>query len=168
MDTLLNPESGLIIWTIISFLVLVGILKAFAWGPLLHAIEAREEGMRREREAAEKARQEAERIQKELADQFAAIDAKGKELLSQAGKEGEALRAKIRAVAEEEAQAISEKTRAQLEEEKRRLIAELRKEVAGLSVLAAERLIHKSIDAGVKKSVMDEFLKDLSAKETKN
>ena len=168
MDTLLNPDKGLIIWTIISFLVLVAILKTFAWGPLLHAIEEREAAMRREREQAEKARQEAERIQQEMAAQLAGIEAKAKELLSQAGKEGEVLRAKLKATAEEEVKALTEKTRAQLEEEKRRLVGELRKEVASLSVLAAERLIHKSIDAGVQKSVMDEFIKDLSSKDAKN
>ena len=65
MDKLLTPDTGLMIWVIITFLCLVAILKLFAWGPLLGAIEAREGRIRADREGAEKARSEAERIQKE-------------------------------------------------------------------------------------------------------
>ena len=59
-------------------------------------------------------------------------------------------------------------TRAQLAEEKNRLIGELRGEVATLSVLAAERLVRKSIDADVQKTVLDGFLKELESKGKKN
>ena len=161
METLLNPDTGLILWTIVSFLVLVGLLGKFAWGPLLNAIEEREEAMKREREAAERARKDSERIQGELAAQLAGVEARTKELLANAGKKAESLRSRIKADAEAEAQALTERTKAQLEEEKRRLVSELRREVAGLSVLAAERLVQKSIDEGVRKNVMDQFLKEI-------
>jgi F0F1-type ATP synthase membrane subunit b/b' len=47
--------------------------------------------------------------------------------------------------------------------EKDKLVGDLRKEVASLSVLAAEKLLHKSVDAGVQKSVLDGFFKDLDS-----
>ena len=52
MDKLLNPDTGLMIWVIVTFLSLVAILKLFAWGPLLGAIEAREGRIRADREGA--------------------------------------------------------------------------------------------------------------------
>ena len=162
METLLNPDKGLILWTIVSFLVLVAILKKFAWGPLLHSIEQREHRMKGDLEGAQKARAEAERIQKDLAAQLAGVEARTKELLAAAGKDAEALRSRIKSDAEAEAQALTERTKAQLEEEKRRLVTELRREVAGLSLQAAELLVKKSIDDGVRKSVMDQFLKDIA------
>lgn len=161
MGDILNPDFGLMFWTVVTFLSLVFILGKFAWGPLLHAIEEREEKMRSERAAAEKARAEAQRIQVELEAKLDAIDAKAKEVLAAASKEAEALRARHSAEAKGEADRLMAKTRAQLEEDKRHLVADLREEVAALSVAAAEKLMRKSVDAGVKKAVLDEFFSDL-------
>ena len=163
MDMLIVPDTGLMFWTIVTFLCLVFILKKMAWGPMLHAIEAREGRIRADREGAEKARAEAERIQKELEAHMAGIQAKSKDLLAAATKDGEALRAKLKAEAEADAAAIKAKTTLELAAEKDKLVGDLRKEVASLSVLAAEKLLHKSVDAGVQKSVLEGFFKDLDS-----
>jgi F-type H+-transporting ATPase subunit b len=163
MDKLLSPDTGLMIWVIITFLSLVAILKLFAWGPLLGAIEAREGRIRADREAAEKARSEAERIQKDFESQMAGVQAKTKELLAAATKDGEALRAKLKAEAEADAQGIKDKTMADLATEKNRLVGELRKETADIAVKAAEKLMHKTVDSGVQKTVLDGFFKDLDS-----
>lgn len=161
MDRLLNPDTGLMFWTIVTFLTMVFLLGKFAWNPLLHSIEERENSMRHEREAAEKARAEAQRIQADLEAKLAKLDAQSAEILAKASKEAEALRARHTAEAHEDAKKLMDKTRAELNEEKRRLIIELRTEVASLAVSAAERLVKKSVDDGVRKSTMDEFYKDL-------
>jgi F-type H+-transporting ATPase subunit b len=163
MGDLLTPDLGLAVWTVVTFLILVGVLKAFAWGPLLKAVEEREARLKADREGAENARAEAERIQKELEAQLAGIQAKTKDLLAAATKDGETLRAKLKAEAEADAAAIKSKTAAELIIEKQKLVGELRREVASLSVLAAEKLLHKSVDAGVQKSVLDGFFKDLES-----
>lgn len=168
LGKMLDPHAGLMIWTVISFLVLVGLMKAVAWGPLLGAVEAREKNLRDEREKAEKARAESERIQKELEERLANAQTEVKELLAQANKDGEAVRAKLKEDAAQESKNMIDKTRGQLEEEKNRLIGELRSEVASLSVMAAERLISKSVDKGVAKNVMDGFYKDLAQSEKSN
>ncbi len=168
MDTLLNPDIGLVIWTIASFLILVALLRVLAWKPLLGAVEAREARMREEREKAELARREAERIQNELNSKLTRIEEDSKKTLAEAVQKGESLRAQIKKDAEAEAKNIMDKTRLQLDEEKRRLVGELRSEVASLSVLAAERLLHKSVDSGVQKTVMDRFFADLEKEGKKN
>jgi F-type H+-transporting ATPase subunit b len=163
MDKLLSPDTGLMIWVIITFLCLVAILKLFAWGPLLGAIEAREGRIRADREGAEKARSEAERIQKDLEAQIAGVQSKAKEMLAAATKDGEALRARLKSEAEADAQAIKDKTMADLATEKNRLVGELRKETADIAVKAAEKLMRKTVDAGVQKTVLDGFFKDLES-----
>jgi F-type H+-transporting ATPase subunit b len=168
MGELLTPDAGLIVWTIVTFLCLVAILKMAAWGPLMNAVEAREARLKADRDGAEKARAEAERIQKELEAHMAGVQAKTKDLLAAAMKDGEALRAKLKAEAEADAQAIKEKTAAELAQEKNRLVGDLRKEVATLSVLAAEKLLRKSVDAGVEKVVLEGFFKDLESQAGKN
>lgn len=168
MGDLLSPDLGLTVWTIVTFLCLVAILKLFAWGPLLHAVEEREARLKADREGAEKARSEAERIQKELEAQLANVQTKSKELLAAATKDGEALRAKLKAEAEADAAAIKAKTAAELAADKDKLAAELRKEVAAISVMAAEKLLRKSVDAGTQKTVLDGFFKDLDAAKAGN
>lgn len=164
MDKLLNPDTGLIVWTIITFLSLVFILKKLAWGPLLHAIDEREARLKAEREGAENARKEAERIKNELDSQMNTLNAKSRDMLAQAQKEAEALRASLKASAEADSAKIREKTMQELADEKERLVRELRKEVAGLSVMAAERLMRKSVDDNVQKTVLEGFYKELESK----
>ncbi|HAH08022.1 MAG TPA: ATP synthase F0 subunit B [Elusimicrobia bacterium] len=161
MDKLLNPDPGIYLWTVLSFLILVGLLKAFAWGPLLKAVEDREESVRRDREGAEAAKRESERIQQELEGKLAGLDAQARELLAQAGREAEALREKLKQAAEDESRRLLEKTREQLAEEKARLVVELRREVADLSVQVAERLLKRSVDPALKKKALDEFLDEV-------
>ena len=93
MDKLLQPDTGLMFWTILTFLTMVFLLSKFAWGPLLHSIEERERRMREDREGAEKARAEAERIQKDLELKLAGLEARTRETMAQAQKEADALRA---------------------------------------------------------------------------
>lgn len=168
MDKLLNPDTGLLIWTIVTFLALVLILKIMAWGPLLHAIEEREARLKADREGAQAARAAAEKIQKDLEAQMADVSAKSRELLAQAQKDSDALRAQLKASAEADSAKIREKTMQELGEEKDRLVRDLRKEVAGLSLIAAERLMRKSVDDNVQKTVLEGFYKDLDAKKVAN
>lgn len=168
MDTLLNPDTGLIIWTILTFLLLVFLLKTFAWGPLLKAIDEREAGLKSDLDRAEEARKSAESLKAELDSKIEGLEAKGREILDQANKEGESIRVKLKGEAEADARKIREKTKVELEGERQKLVRELRKDVAELSVLAAERLVKKTVDAGVQKRVLDDFFKDLDKKAVQN
>lgn len=168
MGAMLSPDTGLVIWTIVTFLALVLILKLVAWGPLIKAIEDREERLRAERESAEKARAEAERIKSELDAQMQGLQAKSREMLAQAAKEAEALRAQLKAAAEADSAGIKQKTLKELAEEKERLVRALRSEVASLSVMAAEKLLRRTVDDGVQKTVLESFFKDLETQKKGN
>lgn len=162
MDKLVSPDPGLMFWTIVTFLALVALLKRFVWGPLLTALEEREVHLKAQAAAANRAREESERIKTEVAAALAESQARRQEILDRAAKDGEALLAQFRASAEDETRKLREKTSAELGREKERLVGELRREVADLSVLAAERLLRRSVDPAVEKAVLDDFMKDLS------
>lgn len=164
MEKLFTPDFGLMAWTALTFLLLLAVLAKFGWRPILEAIETRERGLREERQAAEAARNESQRIQADLEAKLAGLDARTKEVLAAAHKEAEALRVRHTEEAREEARRLLDKTRAELEEEKRRLTAQLRRETAQLAVAAAERLVRKSVDEGVRKSALDQFFKELDEK----
>src|SRR5215471_13424239 len=66
-NPLVQPDPGLFIWTILTFLVLVALLAKFAWRPLLAALESRQEAIKKSLEDAERAKQELGRLQQESA-----------------------------------------------------------------------------------------------------
>lgn len=164
MDQLFTPNIGLMIWTALTFLLLVAVLGRFGWKPLIRAIEEREETLRAEREAAEKARAEAQKIQEQLKVELSQIETRARELLSKAEKEGSHQRETIVKSAQEEAKRLLEKAQVQLEEEKSRLVLDLRREVSDLAVLAAEKLLRKSVDSTVQKGVLEEFFREAGNK----
>ncbi len=164
MEKLFTPDVGLMVWTVVTFALLLGILGRFGWGPMIVAIEQREGRLREERQAAEAARAEAQRIQADLEGKLADLDRRSREILAAAAKEADALRAQNAAQAQAQAKQILGDARIELEEEKQRLVRDLRKEVAALSVLAAEKLLRKTVDESIQKNVLESFFKDLDAK----
>ena len=161
MDKLVSPDPGLMFWTVVTFLALAAILKRFAWGPLLAAIAEREARLRADAAAAKSARDEAVRIKDELAAQLSGIEARRQEVMVRAAKDGEAVLARFKDAADKEVRSLREKTMAELAVEKERLVRELRRDVADLSVMAAEKLLRKSVDPAVEKTVLGDLLHDL-------
>ncbi len=161
MDQLLNPEPGLLVWTIVTFLSLVIILKKFAWGPLIKAIEDREARIKGDLDSAQQARQAAEKAQLDIESQMKGLDQKARQMIDEAAKQAEALRLKIQQEAESHALKIKEKTMQELGLEKERLSSELRREVSNLSLMAAEKILGESVNEHVQKKTVESFLADL-------
>ncbi|MFA6315958.1 MAG: F0F1 ATP synthase subunit B [Elusimicrobiota bacterium] len=166
MDKLFSVDFGLMAWTVTTFLLLVAILGKYGWGPLIAALDERDARVKADADAAREAREAAERVKAEFDAQLSRAGAQGRELLAQAAKDAEAAAARIRAEAQAQAQKAKEAALTELAEEKRRLIGELRGEVAELSVLAAEKLLRRSVDPGVEKAVLDSFLADMDKRKS--
>ena len=101
-NPLVQPDPGLFIWTILTFLVLLTLLAKFAWGPLLQALESRQEAIRKSLDDAQQAKQELERLQQESA-----------QIIRQARVEAEAIIAQSRADAERLREEMKQKARAE-------------------------------------------------------
>ncbi len=162
MENLLKPDIGLMFWTVVTFLIMVVILKKVAWKPLLKVIDERESLIRQEIEAAQKHREDLERLKSEYENQLAQIESKARALLSEAEQKGLATRDSILKEAEAESRRLSDKTRKELGLEKERLVQELRKEVGELSIMMSEKLLKQTIDRKVHEKFMQEFLRNMS------
>lgn len=162
MEKLLQPDTGLIIWTVVTFLLLVLILSKTAWKPILAGIEDRERHIRENIERAEKANAEATALRAQYEQQVAAAQRQMQDLLGQARADGEKARAELVAAARTEADRIVEKGRRDLGGETDRLREELRKEVAALTMDVAEKIISRSIDKKVADEILKESLKAVS------
>ncbi len=142
---LITPELGLVFWTLVTFLILLFILRKFAWKPILGAVSDREEGIKDALASAEKARQEMENL-----------TADNERILQEARAEREAmlkdardLKNKMIADAKDEAQAqaskIIEQAQLAIEGEKKAAMAELKSHVAGLSLDIAEKVVRDEL-----------------------
>lgn len=142
---LVTPGFGLVVWTIITFLILLFILRKFAWKPILGAVEERENGIKGALASAENARKEMENLKSD-----------NERILNEARAEREAMlkdareiKAKMIADAKDEAQSQANKMIQQaqtaIESEKKAAMAELRNQVAILSVDIAEKVVREEL-----------------------
>ncbi len=120
---LLTPDPGLVIWTGTTFIILLYILKKYAWRPILHAIRVREHTIKYALAAAEKARKDVENIEKLKKQTLEDAAVERDKLITEARE----LKARIikdaKNEAQKEADKIIETTRLQLEKEKKRCSA---------------------------------------------
>src|SRR6185295_239134 len=125
-NPLLRPDPGLFIWTILTFLVLVGLLAKFAWRPLLQALEARQNSIRKALDDAQLAKQELERLNAESAQIIARSRQEADAIITQSRSDGERLREEIRQKARGEADLIVKNAERQIQLETTRALEQIR------------------------------------------
>ena len=155
---LLDPHEGLIIWTIITFLVVLFVLKKFAWPQLLAALDEREKRISDAIATAEQARKEAEEVLREHQQKLAAADEEARQIVAEAREAGANVRQTIVSQAREEAERMLDQARTSIESEKRAAIAELRRETANLAVQAAGALIDANLDDEKNRGLVDDLI----------
>ncbi|TPV34982.1 F0F1 ATP synthase subunit B [Paucihalobacter ruber] len=142
---LVTPGLGLVFWSVITFLVLLFILRKFAWNPILGAVSEREEGIKNALASAENARKEMENLQADNERILKEARAEREAML----KEARDMKNKMIADAREEAQVQANNMIAQaqaaIESEKKSAMAELKKQVANLSVEIAEKVVRAEL-----------------------
>ncbi|MBK9499715.1 MAG: F0F1 ATP synthase subunit B [Leptospiraceae bacterium] len=142
---LLDANPGLLVWTIITFLVVVFILRAFAWNPILHALDERAEKIHGDIEKADKIRKEAEEL---LATYNAKITAARDEALaivSEANSDAVKLKAKTVHETQDEIKAIKEQSLKDIELAKLKAVQELQAQIVDLSVMIASQILQKKV-----------------------
>jgi F-type H+-transporting ATPase subunit b len=155
---LLSPHPGLILWTIITFVVVLVILKAKAWGPLLAALDERERSIREALESADRAREEAQVQQAEHEKRLIEAESQARQIVSEAREAAEKVGQKVVADAKEEAERMADRAREAIQFEKRAALAELRREVADMAVGAAGKILNAELDADRNRKLADDFI----------
>lgn len=147
MDTLVKVDPGLYFWTLFTFLTLVFLLKKFAWGPLLKALEERRATIEKSVEDARKATAELQRVQEESARLFAEARAEAAGIVTRSRADADRFREEMRKKAVEDAAVIVKNAEKEIQLETARAIAQLRTEAVDLSVAIASKLLRKNITA---------------------
>ena len=161
MEDLLKPDFGVLALTVCNFLLLVYLLKKFAWGPIIGALEKRENQTKQDKQTAAEARQSAENLKKE---HLAQISNEAAQKMAAAVKAGEAQKEQLLAQAKEQAERLLEQAKTQIEAEKNKALADVRGEIATLSVLAASRVIEQQVKEDGADEIVAQVLKEVQGK----
>ncbi len=156
----INP--GLILWTILTFVVVLLILRKSAWKILLNALNAREEKIRASLEQAERAQQEAARLLEENRKQLALADEQSQRILREGRDAGERLKTEIVEKASGSARQMIEQAREEISREKEKALLQLRAEVADLAIGAAGKILDANLDSARHRKLIDDAIKDVS------
>ena len=164
MNPLVQPDPGLFIWTILTFLGLLFALKKLAWGPLLEALETRQNAIRKSLDDAQQAKSELERLNAESARiiQQARVDAEG--IVSQGRVDGDRLREEIRSKARTEADNIVKNAERQIQLETSRALEQIRREAVDLSVMIASKIIQRNLSKEDNERLIDDALKQVQGR----
>ena len=155
---LLNIEPGLLIWTIITFVILLVVLRKVAWGPILTTLEQREQTIRNALEEAQRARQEGEQLLVQHQQMLADANREVLRLLEQGREEAERLRVSMTEQAREEAQRLTDAARREIVRERQLAMQELKNTAADLALAAAGRLLHTAMTSEDHRRLVNEFL----------
>ena len=158
---MLTPNPGLIVWTIVTFILLVIILRKFAWKPLLEALNKREEHVRSSLERAEQAKTEAERILEENRKQLAQAESEAQRILSEGRALGDQLKNEMLEQANQQSRRMIDQAKHEIERDKEAALSQLRGEVADLAIKAAEKILDETLDETRHRKIVDASLKDL-------
>ena len=164
MEDLLKPDYGVLALTVCNFLLLVYLLKKFAWNRIIGALESREQQIAQDKLQAQQAREAAEKIKSELDEKLAQIADEAAKKMAEAVKMGETQKEQLLAAAKEQSERLAEQAKAQIEAEKNKALADVRGEIARVSVLAASKVIEQQLNEDAAKAVVDRVLAEVKAK----
>jgi len=136
---------GDIVFQLVAFLLLMLLLKKFAWGPLMGIMKERENHIANEIESAEQSRLETKKLLEEQRELLKESRNEAASLIESAKKQAEMQREEIMALAKAEADRLKESAKVEIEQQKEQAVAAIREQVASLSVLVASKVIEKEI-----------------------
>ena len=158
----LSPNTGLMFWTLVIFLILLVVLSRFAFKPITAAVAAREAALQRALDEARRDREEAARLLEEHRRAIEGARAEAQRFIAEGHAAGEKIREEMLEQARREQQEILERAQQAIAAERDRAIAELRREAVDLAIRGASRVIEKNLDDQTNRRLVEEFLASAS------
>ena len=164
-NPLVQPDPGLYIWTILTFLVLLGLLAKFAWRPLLAALEQRQEAIRKSLDDVRQAKQELEKVHAESAKLLAQARAEADSIVSATRSDVNQFREEMRQRARTEAEGIVKNAERQIEQETARALQQIRHEAVDISVSIASKLLQRNVSKDDNARLIEDTFKQIESTE---
>jgi F-type H+-transporting ATPase subunit b len=152
---------GLMIWTLLAFVVAMLVLRKYAWPQITRILDQRQTQIEDSIDAAERTRQEADQLLAEYRERLAEARNQADEIVAKAERAGEVAEREALDAAKEKREDLLEQTRRDIQAETQRAIQEIRREVADLTVLATEKVTKKTLSPDDQKRLVEEALAEL-------
>ena len=149
----LMPEPGLFLWTLVTFFIVLFILKAKAWGPLMDALDDREKRIDEALSSAEKAKEEAQKVSNEYDMLIKKAQSEAQEIIAKSKEAGDKLKEDIENKAKEKANELMYKTEKEIDSAKIRAIDDIKLASIDLAIQAASKIIDKNLDDSTNKDI---------------
>ncbi len=159
--SLLSVNPGLIIWTIVIFVLLLLLLRKIAWIPLIKALNNRENTINSALENAEKQRKETEELLEKNKQILAEANSNSMKIINDGKEAANRIKDDIIAKANEESRKILEQAKKEIETQKESMIDQIKDEIADVAIKAAEKIIIDNLNAEKQKKVINEFIKKI-------
>ena len=163
---LLDPHSGLMIWTLLIFVILLVVLSKFAFKPLIAAVAAREAALEQAIEGARRDREEASRLLSEQRLQLEAARGEAQRFIADGRATAERMRAEMIEQTRVQQQELLERARRDIEGEKDKAIADLRREAVDLAIAGASKVVEQNLDDASNRRLVESFLGSLATSTT--
>jgi F-type H+-transporting ATPase subunit b len=156
----LGINLPVLISQIISFLVLFGLLYLVAYKPVMRMLDERSRRVKESMEQTEQIKEQAALAEKETAKRIEDASKEGQRLVDRAMQAGEEVKLKAKDEAKKEAEMLINRARTEIERERDDAIGEMRKEFADLTIMAAEKVIDRSLDKKTHRQLIDKVLEE--------
>jgi F-type H+-transporting ATPase subunit b len=160
-NALIKVTPGLMIWTIVCFLIALFVLKRFAFGPIQKAIDDRRDRIRQSIEEADRAREEARKLLEEHRKLIGKAKSDAEEILTDARRTADSQRERVREETEADRQRRLEETKRQIDAETQRALEQIRAEVAELALVATAKVTGKVLDRDDHRKLIEDAIGDL-------
>ena len=161
--SLMDPNTGLMFWTLVIFVALWIILSKYAFKPITAAVEAREQALREAIEAAKADRAAATALLAEHRTKIEEARGEAQRFIAEARTAGDKVRAHMLEETKAEQQEMLDRARREIEAERDRAIAQLRREAVELAIAGAEKVIERNLDDDANRKIVETFLASIPA-----
>jgi len=163
-NPLVQPDPGLYIWTIVTFLVLLGLLARFAWRPLLDALEKREQAIRKSLDDARQAKEELQKVQAESQRILAEARTEAAAIMSRTRSDAARFAEEMKQKARTDADALVKHAERQIEMQTARAVETIRHEAVDLSVAIASKILRRDITKEDNERLIQDTLKEMQSR----
>ncbi|MCF7807920.1 MAG: F0F1 ATP synthase subunit B [Candidatus Marinimicrobia bacterium] len=160
MENLLSFDTGLMIWTWLTFAIVLVVLGTKAWKPMIKALENRENFIRESLDEAEAARLEADKVAGEYEEMVAKARQEAQQIVASGKETAERMKADILNEAQEKSKALLKQAESQIATEKDKALSDIRSQIVDISMIAAEKIISRSITPDDNERLIDDALKE--------
>lgn len=159
---LLDLNIGLAFWTVLTFLLLLFILKKLAWKPILSALDERENAIKESLEKAEKAKEEAQKMFAENQASIAKAEEEARKIVAESRAYAEKLKEQLLNDSKQQAQKLLEDAKKEIEQKKEETFNELKNQIAEIAVGAAEKIMMQNLDKNSQDKLVEKYIQEIT------